>query len=47
MPGMVADGEFVGDDLGDQGRSPYAGVQTISHGAAIQNIPQLLPLGRA
>lgn len=44
MPGMVAHGEFLGDDLGDQRRSPHPGVQTMSHRAAVQNIPQLFPL---
>jgi hypothetical protein len=47
VPGMIADGEFLGDDWGDQGRSPHAGVQTLRHGAAVQDIPQMLPLGRS
>ena len=47
MPGMVAHGEFLGEDWGDQRRSPHPGVQTMSHGAAVQNIPQLFLLGRA
>jgi len=47
MPGMITDVKFLGADLGDQGRSPHAGVQTMGHGATVQDILQMFPLGRA
>ena len=41
---MIAHIEFVPNDLADRGRSPDAGVQTVSDGAAIPNVRELLAL---
>ena len=43
---MVMLVELIGDDATDDRGSPNAGLQTISHRTAVQNILQLFPLRR-
>jgi len=44
MARMVLDVEFLLDDVGQNGRGPHAGVQTVSHRAALHDVVQLLAL---
>ena len=42
---MVLDAEFLLEDADQDGRGPSAGVQALSHRAAVHEIMELLPLG--
>ena len=46
MAGMILDAEFLLEDVGQDGRGPNAGVQTVSHRAAFYEVKELLPLFR-
>jgi hypothetical protein len=45
MARMVLDAEFLPEDAGQDGRGPNAGVQALSHRAAVHEVMKLLPLG--
>ncbi len=45
MARMVVDAEFLLENLGQDGRGPNAGVQSVSYRAAVHDVMELLPLG--
>ena len=47
MPGVIAHRKFLLKDLGDQRGSPHPRVQAMRHGATVQEVRQLFPLGAA
>src|SRR3989338_9039761 len=44
MGWMKREGEFIFNDSGHHGASPYPGAKAVSHGARFQNVGQLLAL---